>query len=452
MLHAGVAGVIAWRSGGINAYAFGSLDAKEYYHLAGNLVERGAFSQSEVPPHEPDTWRTPGYPLFLATLMKLLGPSPTVLIVAQQLLAVFNVWLLYAIVRTHLGTDRAALTALLFMLEPYHIFYSFWLLATTWFTTFILLTWWAWQRLLNKPTAPNAAVTGLAAGALVLIRPIAILVPVILMVGYAARRLCHPRHYDNRLRPTALRLPVLALMIAGALLPVAWMARNQLVAGHFALSHQSGIVLAYFKATEVILWREGRTADRYLETSLDPNRRDEPHEVWSRIDERLRARLQSHHPDLDEEVLDQVQWANIAQGNRTPIDSFVLSSTLGSIAREELLTSPWSTFSCSVARCLVNLTFPLSSAIRPPRGVEVNRMQSLVLGLGFTFLFAAALAGLIRSRGAFELTFYPVAVSVALLIATTPQVDPRFRVPLIPLLVFLALIAVLRWKQPGRCN
>ena len=51
---------------------------------------------------------------------------------------------------------------------------------------------------------------------------------------------------------------------------VAWMTRNRIAAGHFALSDQSGVVVAYFKATEVVLWREGRTGDRYLETSLDP--------------------------------------------------------------------------------------------------------------------------------------------------------------------------------------
>ena len=35
--------------------------------------------------------------------------------------------------------------------------------------------------------------------------------------------------------------------------------------------------------------------------------------------------------------------------------------------------------------------------------------------------------------------YFPLACTLALLVATTPQLDPRFRVPMIP---FLALLAI----------
>lgn len=74
------------------------------------------------------------------------------------------------------------------------------------------------------------------------------------------------------------------------------MFRNLDVAGRFALSSQRGVVLAYFKAAEVTLWQEGRTRDRYLETSLDEKRAHDPHPVWESIDRRLKARF----PALDD--------------------------------------------------------------------------------------------------------------------------------------------------------
>jgi hypothetical protein len=36
--------------------------------------------------------------------------------------------------------------------------------------------------------------------------------------------------------------------------------------------------------------------------------------------------------------------------------------------------------------------------------------------------------------------FFPVASALALLAAATPQVDPRFRVPMIPMLLLLAFL------------
>ena len=41
--------------------------------------------------------------------------------------------------------------------------------------------------------------------------------------------------------------------------------------------------------------------------------------------------------------------------------------------------------------------------------------------------------------------YFPLAVTIALLLAATPQIDPRFRVPMIPLLVFMAML-----QRPGR--
>jgi hypothetical protein len=46
-------------------------DAREYYQIAINLVQRNAFSRSKEPPFEPDSLRTPVYPLFLAATLKI---------------------------------------------------------------------------------------------------------------------------------------------------------------------------------------------------------------------------------------------------------------------------------------------------------------------------------------------------------------------------------------------
>ena len=130
-VHACVLIAVHHRTGGIDGYAFNSLDCGEYYAIAQNVASHGTFSQSQAPPPKPDTWRTPGYTLFLAVFIFVLGSSPAMLVVVQQLLSVVNVLLLFHIARHSMNERRAAIVALLFLFAPYHLLYSTWLMAAT---------------------------------------------------------------------------------------------------------------------------------------------------------------------------------------------------------------------------------------------------------------------------------------------------------------------------------
>ncbi|MBI1956895.1 MAG: glycosyltransferase family 39 protein [Candidatus Niyogibacteria bacterium] len=48
-------------------------DAREYYTLATNMVERGVFSRMEQAPFIPDRFRTPAYPLVVGAFAKVFG-------------------------------------------------------------------------------------------------------------------------------------------------------------------------------------------------------------------------------------------------------------------------------------------------------------------------------------------------------------------------------------------
>src|SRR3972149_5216980 len=100
IVHGTVLLAVYWKTGTIDGYALRSLDCVEYHVIARNLAEHGAFSQSETPPFVPDTWRTLGYPLFLAAIMLVVGKSPVALVLVQQVLAVVNVLLVFHVART----------------------------------------------------------------------------------------------------------------------------------------------------------------------------------------------------------------------------------------------------------------------------------------------------------------------------------------------------------------
>ena len=84
IVHLAVLGFLQVRSGGMDAYTFRSPDAREYYALARNVAESGVFSQQPSAPFRADTWRTPGYPIFLALLITFFGDSPVALVLAQH--------------------------------------------------------------------------------------------------------------------------------------------------------------------------------------------------------------------------------------------------------------------------------------------------------------------------------------------------------------------------------
>ena len=424
------------RTGSIDGYAFSSLDGREYYQLAMNLAHHGRFSQSESPPLDPDTWRTPGYPLFLAIHVLFFEDSPQSVIVVQQLLNLLNTLLLAFIALKYMSTRRSLLVGLLFVFEPYHHFYSLWLMPTTLFVTVLLLIWHVWHRAIAPGRWQWCALLGALTGFAVLLRPLSILLPVVVLVGLGIEWFRQREKRRVLLRAFGVTLACMMLIVG------AWAGRNKVVAGRFALSHQSGIVLSYFKATEVMLWRLGRTADRYAETSLDPKHGDQPHSdqshlVWEDID----ARLRNHFADLPAVQLNQLQWPLLAQGNKTELDSFEVSAALRSIGLEMLLQEPLSTLACCFVRCFSILTFPLNLAISPPaEPYAPDRLRAAAKGGIYLALLVWVLVRLFMERPRLEQVYFPLACTLALLLASTPQLDPRFRVPMIPLLLFVALL------------
>ncbi len=439
VVHASVLVAASVRTGRIDGYAFRSLDCGEFYRIAQNVAEYGVFSQSDDRPLQPDTWRTPGYPLFLAVFIFMFGDSPSILVVVQQLLCMLNVLLVFRIAGEWMSTRWALIAACLFLLEPYHLFYSLWLMSTTLFVTVLLLTWLVWLRALRARRLLWFLLLGALSGFLVLVRPVGGLIPIALLAGLvvAAVRFKHRDASELLMQRRWAALP--AFMIVCAVVVGSWMMRNQITAGQFALSDQGGVVLAYFKATEVILWREGRTAERYLETTLDPDSVELPHTVWDEID----SRLQSRFAHLPEDQRAALRWRNIAQGNRTAADSFVVSKALSEIGWSYLVASPLTTVVCGLVRCGSILTFPLDLALKPPVGVDVGRFApvlNVLKGGVYLLLCLWVLVRLFRGGLSFEQIYFPILSTIGLLLATTPQLDPRFRVPMIPLLIVVALL------------
>ncbi|MEP0841476.1 MAG: glycosyltransferase family 39 protein, partial [Phycisphaerae bacterium] len=385
--------VVHRQRGSVTAYCFQSPDAGEYVALARGLAWTGRYvqiSSAGQPLSGPDTWRTPGYPLFLAVVMRIVGDRPAGLLLAQQLLAVAAVPLLWLILRRVTAPRWAFLAALAFCFDPFRLYYALWLMSETLFTAVLILACLLWLRFRRPcaavpaqdrlgpheaegsknqdPRFPIAApfLLGFLSAALVLIRPIALPLPILVVVGMILvslipRRRNQPPGPDP---PSAIRRvgPAVACLLGVAVTLWPWLLRNHRLTGHVALSQQSGASLAYHKVLDVILWSEGRARDRF-----DPA---VAAEVRSRIDRRLREAWRRRVGPLTAEQEASLDWHALNFGGRLAdgLDPFVASRLLWSIGLETLADHPWAAMKCLTVQGLLMLIFPLGLVLWSPAG------------------------------------------------------------------------------------
>ncbi len=487
LVHGAALLVTAGRLGGIDACAFRSTDSVEYWDLARSLAADGTYSRLG----RPDLWRVPLYPAFLAGVIGIFGESPQAAVLCQHALSVLNLMLFYAAGSVVLGGRRAAVAAALWAIDPFRVYYSGWLLAETLFITWLLAAGILWLQS-RTPERPEAGVSllepipkpfgtdgfspqvahphrfwdgllaafalsrrlaavflGLALGAAMLTRPIGVFLPVVATAGLLLRR---GAPWQRRCGYAA----VCALATAATVAP--WLIRNRAVSGRWALSYQSGVSLAYFKAVEVLLWDRGLASSRFDPSVVNP--------ILEEIDVRLADRWQRDHGPPASEQAAELTWPNIIYGKLCRVPPVEVSRELWRIGMGLLAERPGATAACYSARSLSMLTFPASIGLWPPANARaaplatvlgtgrpgLARAVAVALGGAFAVLTAAAVFRVVPvlwRRERFTAWFVVVTL-LGFLAMTAPFEDPRFREPLVPMLLLIALLPCATGVH-GRC-
>jgi len=196
-------------------------DGVEYYAYARNLVHHGVFSKAPEgrSPLVGDSYRDPGYPLFLAGWLEIFPQwdswYPAVLL-SQGLLGALSVVLALCIGRRWMPMRWLAGAGLLMAIWPHSVSMNSFILSETLFGFLCLLSLFLLTYALHRRSVAWVTVSGLgfALGALTN----AVLLPFAPLLGlyFAYRRYISAR--------------MLAGLLAGAMiLPAAWMVRNALL-------------------------------------------------------------------------------------------------------------------------------------------------------------------------------------------------------------------------------
>lgn len=193
-------------------------DAREYVLYGYNLMEFGVYSGSDIglkegasPP--PNALRPPGYPLFMATFMALLGEDAALVAVkwAQTLLSILVVALVFLLARWCLPWWPAFVVAFLAAVSPHLININLYWLTESLFTFLLMLSLVLFAALVRKRRSVLLAVLcGLAFGYCYLTRPtVALFLLPVLALLYFHRRADTPRLAS-------------IIVLAAALSPLLW--------------------------------------------------------------------------------------------------------------------------------------------------------------------------------------------------------------------------------------
>ena len=196
-------------------------DGVEYYAYARNLVHHGVFSKAPEgrSPLVGDSYRDPGYPLFLAGWLKIFpqwGSWYVAVLLSQGLLSALSVVLALCIGRQWMPIRWLAGAGLLMAIWPHSVSMSSFILSETLFGFLCLLSLFLLTQALHRRSAAWAAASGLGFALAALTN--AVLLPFAPLLGlyFAYRRYITARMFAG--------------LLAGAMvLPAAWMVRNILL-------------------------------------------------------------------------------------------------------------------------------------------------------------------------------------------------------------------------------
>ncbi|MCE5239054.1 glycosyltransferase family 39 protein [bacterium] len=226
----------------------GSPDTERYDRIGWNLALGNGYSASLQPPHQPDVFRAPGYPAFLAAAYRVVGHDLRAVRLLQAFLLSFIVPLTYFVARAAFDRPTALLSALLAALYPYFWVYSAAVLSDG---LAALLTAGAMALLVLslEGRAGWALIAGIGLGILSLFKPAMLLFPIVAAAIYAVRDRWSPPVVvvtAGVLRGRGVWMARAVACLAGAMLIVCpWTARNYRVTGRLLPVASGGGLMLY---------------------------------------------------------------------------------------------------------------------------------------------------------------------------------------------------------------
>jgi 4-amino-4-deoxy-L-arabinose transferase-like glycosyltransferase len=368
-------------------------DSATYLMPARFLLQGAGFLNA---PGVAETLRTPGYPVFLLPFL-LLQHTAAAVAIAQHLLNALLAMAVYLLTRRRLDRGAALIAAILFAIDTPTIHYANKVLTETLFTVMLFALFALALRIVRAPRTRDLTIAGLLAGALVLVRPVAILYFAGLAVAFAIERIGWKR---------------IAAFVAIALaLPLAWAARNACHTGVFDVASIAGSNLLEYRAAGAVAIEDGGD---FL-TELPPVQQELLADADGEIEEAM------HIPDAGE------------------LSEAVRGREYGRIGRRILLEHPRGAAMLTLRGVLVLLFESDWEAMMIVSRVDESTVHLAVDAwtVALTLFALIGLAALWRRDRSLALLL-GLTIIYFVLISAGGEAEARFRVPIVPMLAIAA--------------
>ena len=231
-------------------------DSASYFDTARALLHAGHFAVSPDQPEVPQIVRTPGYPVFLASLFFCFGENYAVLIFSQIALSLGTILLTYRL-SARLWDDRRALAAAgLLALDLPSFMISQQVLTETLFTFALTLTVLAALEVLqpSKRIVLSVLLCSVLLALTTLIRPVTYYALPLIFVAFT---IIWKRDFTWPWRKIGLL--GLTLLTPWLILIGGWQARNYLAAGTTTFSAIQGVNLLFYRGAAIVAQRDNIT-------------------------------------------------------------------------------------------------------------------------------------------------------------------------------------------------
>jgi 4-amino-4-deoxy-L-arabinose transferase-like glycosyltransferase len=290
-------------------------DAYGYENLANNLLRFHAFTASEAPPLEPDTFRTPLYPLFMAAIYAVFGHQPFVIVLVQCGASLMSLWFVFLLADRMFGRSAALLAALWMALDLGQVIFASLIMTETVFVTLLVLSTWCTWRLISATIRRKkliyAGLTGITAGLAALCRPVAMYLPVVM--AFVVGVLWLERGHSSRTVWRHVRQTVVIVLLFVATLSP-WLLRNAILFRSPQLSSIQGFNLlfhntAYMRARlEGSTWKEAYTQIRAEVQAETGNRQLNPLELADYYQQKAIREIAGHPAAYAHAHLEGIFW------------------------------------------------------------------------------------------------------------------------------------------------
>lgn len=258
VVHLGALGVVTHalhsHAETLEQYIDRSGDEAGYVALAREMLSQGTFNN--ISSGLPETFRTPGYPAFVASILALSGNSITVLLVLQAFLPALVALLVFRVCRAlSLPTTLSISMAIFSGLSPsvIELVLAGWGSDLLYTSLLLFATFIAFKVPSAKQPYLGAAIVGIILGTATLVRPVGLYIAPIIFVGLACLALT-----ASLSRKKSIALGVVALVAFGALL-LPWYVRNKIETNHFFLSSLPAYNFVSYNIPDFLAHENGTT-------------------------------------------------------------------------------------------------------------------------------------------------------------------------------------------------